>query len=99
VLRAGQGHGHDDKCARLDLRSRHSTRISTGSALIQPDGRAGQHAIREIDAHLSQRDLSCASSRMTKLDAPRSGPNASAIQILALRAPMAGDLRDIVAAM
>ena len=71
-------------------------------ALISQMGGLAEHAIRESMRCLVQRDLEGALRIVEndkKLDALEVETERRAIQILALRAPMAGDLRDIVAAM
>ncbi|MEO7787315.1 MAG: phosphate signaling complex protein PhoU [Sphingomicrobium sp.] len=71
-------------------------------ALISQMGGLAEHAIRESMRCLVQRDLEGAQRIVQndkKLDALEVETERRAIQILALRAPMAGDLRDIVAAM
>ena len=71
-------------------------------ALISQMGGLAEHAIRESMRCLVQRDLEGALRVVEndkKLDALEVETERRAIQILALRAPMAGDLRDIVAAM
>ena len=71
-------------------------------ALISQMGGLAEHAIRESMRCLSQRELEGALRIVEndkKLDALEVETERRAIQILALRAPMAGDLRDIVAAM
>ena len=65
-------------------------------------GGLAEHAIRESMRCLSQRDLEGALRIVEndkKLDALEVETERRAIQILALRAPMAGDLREVVAAM
>ena len=71
-------------------------------ALISQMGGLAEHAIRESMRCLVQRDLDGAHRIVEndkKLDALEVETERRAVQILALRAPMAGDLRDIVAAM
>ena len=71
-------------------------------ALISQMGGLAEHAIRESMRCLVQRDLEGALRIVAndkKLDALEVETERRAVQILALRAPMAGDLRDIVAAM
>ena len=71
-------------------------------ALISQMGGLAEHAIRESMRCLVQRDLEGALRIVEndkKLDALEVETERRAIQILALRAPMAGDLREIVAAM
>ncbi len=71
-------------------------------ALISQMGGLAEHAIRESMRCLVQRDLEGALRIVEndkKLDALEVETERRAIHILALRAPMAGDLREIVAAM
>jgi phosphate transport system protein len=71
-------------------------------ALISQMGGLAEHAIRESLRCLVQRDLEGALRIVEndkKLDALEVETERRAIQILALRAPMAGDLRDVVAAL
>jgi phosphate transport system protein len=71
-------------------------------ALISQMGGLAEHAIGESLRCLVQRDTEGALKIVEndkKLDALEVETERRAIQILALRAPMAGDLRDIVAAM
>ena len=71
-------------------------------ALISQMGGLAEHAIRESMRCLVQRDLDGAHRIVEndkKLDALEVETERRAVQILALRAPMADDLRDIVAAM
>ena len=71
-------------------------------ALISQMGGLAEHAIRESMRCLVQRDLEGALRIVEndkKLDALEVETERRAIQILALRAPMAGDLRDVVAAL
>ena len=71
-------------------------------ALISQMGGLAEHAIGELMRCLVQRDLEGAIKIVEndkKLDALEVETELRAIQLLALRAPMAGDLRDIVAAM
>ena len=71
-------------------------------ALISQMGGLAEHAIRESMRCLVQRDLEGALKIVEndkKLDALEIETERRAIQILALRAPMAGDLREVVAAM
>ena len=71
-------------------------------ALISQMGGLAEHAIRESMRCLSQRDLEGALRIVEndkKLDALEVETERRAIQILALRAPMAGDLREVIAAM
>jgi len=71
-------------------------------ALINQMGGLAEHAIRESMRCLVQRDLEGARRIVEndkKLDALEIETERRAIQLLALRAPMAGDLRDVVAAI
>jgi len=71
-------------------------------ALISQMGGLAEHAIRESMRCLVQRDLDGAQKIVEndkKLDALELETERRAIQLIALRAPMAGDLRDVVAAM
>lgn len=71
-------------------------------ALISQMGGLAEHAIREAMRCLLQRDLEGADRVVEndrKLDALDTETERSAVQLIALRAPMAGDLRDVVAAM
>src|SRR5687768_8680657 len=71
-------------------------------ALISQMGGLAEHAIRESMRCLVQRDLEGAEKIVEddkKLDALEIETERRAIQLLALRAPMAGDLRDVVAAI
>ena len=71
-------------------------------ALISQMGGLAEHAIRESMRCLVHRDLDGALKIVEndkKLDALEVETERRAIQILALRAPMAGDLREVVAAM
>ena len=71
-------------------------------ALISQMGGLAEHAIRESMRCLVQRDLEGALRVVEndkKLDALEVETEMRAVEILALRAPMAGDLRDIVAAL
>ena len=71
-------------------------------ALISQMGGLAEHAIRESMRCLVQRDLEGALRIVEndkKLDALEAETERRAIQILALRAPMAGDLGDVVAAL
>ena len=71
-------------------------------ALISQMGGLAEHAIRESMRCLIQRDLEGAEKIVAndkKLDALEAETERRAIQVLALRAPMAGDLRDVVAAI
>jgi phosphate transport system protein len=65
-------------------------------------GGLAEHAIRESMRCLVQRDLEgaeCVIENDKKLDALEVETERRAVQLIALRAPMAGDLRDVVAAM
>ena len=71
-------------------------------ALISQMGGLAEHAIRESMRCLVQRDIEGAQKIVEndkKLDALEIETERRAIQVLALRAPMAGDLRDVVAAI
>jgi len=71
-------------------------------ALISQMGGLAEHAIRESMRCLTQRDLDGAQKVVDndkKLDALEMETERRAIQLIALRAPMAGDLRDVVAAL
>ncbi len=71
-------------------------------ALISQMGGLAEHAIRESMRCLIQRDLEGALKIVEndkKLDALELETERRAIQLIALRAPMADDLRDVVAAM
>jgi phosphate transport system protein len=71
-------------------------------ALISQMGGLAEHAIRESMRCLVQRDLEGALKIVDndkKLDALEIETERRAVQLIALRAPMAGDLRDVVAAM
>ena len=71
-------------------------------ALISQMGGLAEHAIRESMRCLVQRDLEGAQRIVEndkKLDALELETERRAVQLIALRAPMAGDLRDVVAAM
>jgi phosphate transport system protein len=71
-------------------------------ALISEMGGLAEHAIRESMRCLVQRDLEGAQRIVEndkKLDALEVETELRAVQLIALRAPMAGDLRDVVAAM
>lgn len=71
-------------------------------ALISQMGGLAEHAIRESMRCLAQRDVDGAERIVDndkKLDALEMETERHAIQLIALRAPMAGDLRDVVAAM
>jgi phosphate transport system protein len=71
-------------------------------ALISQMGGLAEHAIRESMRCLTQRDLEGAQRIVQddkKLDALELETERRAIQLIAMRAPMAGDLRDVVAAM
>ena len=71
-------------------------------ALISQMGGLAEHAIRESMRCLVQRDLEGAEKVVAndkKIDALEIETERRAIQLIALRAPMAGDLRDVVAAL
>ena len=71
-------------------------------ALISQMGGLAEHAIRESLRCLIQRDIEGAQKIVDndkKLDALEIETERRAIQLIALRAPMADDLRDVVAAM
>jgi phosphate transport system protein len=70
--------------------------------VISEMGGLAEHAIREAMRCLVQRDLDGAKRVIAedkKLDALEIEAERRAIQLIALRAPMAGDLREIVAAL
>ena len=70
--------------------------------VISEMGGLAEHAIREAMRCLVQRDLDGAKRIIAedkKLDALEIEAERRAIQLIALRAPMAGDLREIVAAL
>ena len=71
-------------------------------ALISQMGGLAEHAIGEAMRCLTQRDLEGAERVVEndkKLDALEIETERRAVQLIALRAPMAGDLRDVVAAL
>ena len=71
-------------------------------ALISQMGGISEHAIGEAIRCLMQRDVEGAAQIIRddkKLDALEIETERSAVQLIALRAPMAGDLRDVVAAL
>src|SRR5207302_10628916 len=71
-------------------------------ALISQMGGLAEHAIGEAMRCLIQRDADGASRVVQedkKLDALEIETERRAVQLIALRAPMAGDLRDVVAAL
>lgn len=71
-------------------------------ALISEMGGLAEHAIRESMRCLVQRDLDGAARIVEddkKLDALEIETEQRAVQLIALRAPMATDLRDVVAAL
>jgi len=71
-------------------------------ALISQMGGFAEHAIGEAMRCLIQRDVEGAEQVIRddqKLDALEIETERRAVQIIALRAPMAGDLRDVVAAL
>ena len=71
-------------------------------ALISQMGGQAEHAIEEAMRCLMQRDLEGAAHVVQedkKLDVLEIETERRAVQLIALRAPMAGDLRDVVAAL
>ena len=71
-------------------------------ALISQMGGLAEHAIGEAMRCLVQRDVEGAAKIILddkKLDALEVEAERRAVQLIALRAPMAGDLRDVVAAL
>ena len=71
-------------------------------ALISQMGGQAEHAIEEAMRCLMQRDLDGAAHVVEedkKLDVLEIETERRAVQLIALRAPMAGDLRDVVAAL
>jgi phosphate transport system protein len=71
-------------------------------ALINQMGGLAEHAIRESMRCLVERDLEGAEKIVAndkKLDALEIETERRVVQLIALRAPMAGDLRDVVAAL
>ena len=71
-------------------------------ALISEMGGLAEHAIRESMRCLVERDVDGASAIVEddkKIDALEVETEKRAVQLIALRAPMAADLRDIVAAL
>ncbi len=71
-------------------------------ALISQMGGLAEHAIGEAMRCLVQRDIEGAEKVIIddkKLDALEIETERRAVQLIALRAPMAGDLRDVVAAL
>src|SRR4028118_307039 len=71
-------------------------------ALISQMGGLAEHAIGEAMRCLVQRDVDGALQVVAndkKLDALEVETERRAVQLIALRAPMAGDLRDVVAAL
>jgi phosphate transport system protein len=71
-------------------------------ALISQMGGLAEHAIEEAMRCLMQRDLEGAAHVVEedkKLDRLEIETERRAVQLIALRAPMAGDLRDVVAAL
>jgi phosphate transport system protein len=71
-------------------------------ALISQMGGLAEHAIQEAMRCLIQRDVEGAARVVMedkKLDALEVETEKRAVQLIALRAPMAGDLRDVVAAL
>jgi len=71
-------------------------------ALISQMGGLAEHAIEEAMRCLTQRDVEAAAAVVQndkKLDALEIETERRAVQLIALRAPMASDLRDVVAAL
>jgi phosphate transport system protein len=71
-------------------------------ALISQMGGLAEHAIGEAMRCLTQRDIEGATKVVQddkKLDSLEIETERRAVQLIALRAPMAGDLRDVVAAL
>ena len=71
-------------------------------ALISQMGGLAEHAIDEAMRCLTQRDIEAAAEVVQndkKLDVLEIETERRAVQLIALRAPMAGDLRDVVAAL
>jgi len=71
-------------------------------ALISQMGGLAEHAIGEAMRCLMQRDVEAAARIVEedkKLDQLEIETERRAVQLIALRAPMAGDLRDVVAAL
>ena len=71
-------------------------------ALISEMGGLAEHAIRESMRCLKERDVEGAAQVVAddaKIDALETETEQRAIETIALRAPMAGDLRDVVAAL
>src|SRR5687768_5988742 len=71
-------------------------------ALISQMGGLAEHAIGEAMRCLVQRDVEGAQKVVEndkKIDALEAEAERRAVQLIALRAPMAGDLRDVVAAL
>jgi phosphate transport system protein len=71
-------------------------------ALISQMGGLAEHAIEEAMRCLVQRDVEAAARIVEedkKLDALEIETERRAVQLIALRAPMAGDLRDVIAAL
>lgn len=71
-------------------------------ALISQMGGLAEHAIAEAMRSLTERDLQTAERVVAddkKLDVLEVETERRAVQLIALRAPMAGDLRDVVAAL
>jgi phosphate transport system protein len=71
-------------------------------ALISQMGGLAEHAITEAMRCLTKRDLDGAAAVVEndkKLDALEIEAERRSVQLIALRAPMAGDLRDVVAAL
>lgn len=71
-------------------------------ALISEMGGLAEHSIREAMRCLQERDVEGAAKIVendSKLDSLEVETERRAVQLIALRAPMAGDLRDVVAAL
>jgi len=71
-------------------------------ALISEMGGMAEHNIREAMRCLVERDLECAKQLVEddrKLDALENETERRAVRLIALRAPIASDLRDVVAAL
>jgi phosphate transport system protein len=89
-----QGSGHTLKAFDND--------IERLRALISQMGGLAEHAIEEAMRCLMQRDVDGAAHVVEedkKLDRLEVETERRAVQLIALRAPMAGDLRDVVAAL
>ena len=86
--------GHTIKAFDDDLERLH--------AIISQMGGLAEHNIRESMRCLTQRDLDGAKAIVEadkQIDALEVEAEKRAVQLIALRAPMAGDLRDVVAAL